>query len=692
MPRNGPLHCGVPDSAGPGDDDKVRRLIGACETALVAGRLSEAGALIDEALSLSPVDLSLCGEAALLRARVAMLRHQPGAGAMGSLQDVARQLEHSDPTLAARCHVAAAMFLSHALRFDEARAVAQTALGLAAADELVAMQAKLVVAMVQVFGGGLAPDDLEDIHRLLGDPSVPLAETVFLLEQVVGTLAVLQRHDEAGALARRIAAAARDTGSLGVLPFALCLYAHVAFWSGEWDSGAFAAAEALSLARRTGEQAMELYALACLTVFVGSRGERSATESTGQEAVVLMDQMKIDMFRAMVHGARGMAALAHGDVDVAVDAFDAAWAAMAVKESLTYWKASYVEVLLKVGRDEDARVVAASLEPAAREPYARWERAQLARCRALLANDDESWAEATAMASVLPSPFPRARGLLLWADVLEQRGKVQQAAAKQSEGAALLRALGAEAWLTAAASQPRVTSDVVSATYDVRVLGPFGVSADGVALDWTRSVPALAVKYVAACGGSVHVEQLLDVLWPEVDADTGRTRLRNVLARVRAVAGPLLERSGDVVSFAAGTQIDARDFDADVERALRASDRAEAARWATEAIARYRGELLPFERYAEWTIVPRERLRQRYLTALDLAIDVAIEDRDIDAALAHLDRAIEADPHDESRYLAAARLQLRAGRRARATELLTRAQQVAADLGVPVPVALDDLE
>src|SRR2546430_9856866 len=49
-----------------------------------------------------------------------------------------------------------------------------------------------------------------------------------------------------GALARRIATAARDTGSLGVLPFALCLYAHVAFWSGEWDSGMFAAAEARS--------------------------------------------------------------------------------------------------------------------------------------------------------------------------------------------------------------------------------------------------------------------------------------------------------------------------------------------------------------------------------------------------------------------------------------------------------------
>jgi DNA-binding SARP family transcriptional activator len=571
--------------------------------------------------------------------------------------------------------------------------MAQRARLLAAdSDEMVAVQANAVMALAQVFGGGLAPDDLDDVHHLLSNPSLPLAEIIFVLQQVVGALAILQRHDEAGALARRIATAARDTGSLGVLPFALCLYAQVAFWSGEWDSGMFAAAEALSIARRTREQSVELYALACITVFAASRGDRRAAASTAGEAVALMDQMDLESFRPMVHGALGMAALSTGDIDAAVDAFDAAWATMPAKQALTYWKASYVEVLLKVGREDDARAVTASLEPAAREPYARWERAQLARCRALLSSDDELWAEAQAMASALPSPFPRARGLLLWADVLAQRGKAEQAAAKQSEAAALLRSLGADAWLAGASREPAAPVDGrESERYQVQLLGSFGVTDRGTAFEWTRSMPALAVKYVATCGGTVHVEQLLDILWPDVDADTGRTRLRNVLARVRATAGPLLERLGDTVSFTPGTEIDAREFDADVERALRASDRAEAARWSEAAVSRYRGELLPFDRYAEWTIVPRERLRQRYLTALDIVINAAVDGGDIDKAIAHLERAIEADPHDESRYVAAARLHLRVGRRARAADLLTRAQAVAAELGVPVPASIDDL-
>jgi DNA-binding SARP family transcriptional activator len=674
-------------------DDRIRRLIGAGETALVAGRLPEASALVEEACGLTPSTMSLRGEAAVLRARVAMLRNQQVVETIGPLQEVARELEGSDPALAARCLVASATLLSQAARHEEARVVASRARELAAgSDEMVAVQANAVMALAQVFGGGLAPDDLDDVHRLLNDPSLPLAELIFVLQQVVGALAVLQRHDEAAALARRIATAARETGSLGVLPMALCLYAHVAFWSGEWDAGMFAAAEALSLARRTHEQSIELYALACLTVFVGSRGERAAAESTGHEAIALMDQMDLDSFRPMVHGSLGMAALAHGEHAVAVGLFDAAWAALPAKEALTYWKASYVEALLEVGREDDARTVTASLEPAASEPYGRWERAQLARCRALVSGDDETWAEAQAMASALSSPFPRARGLLLWSELLARRGKAHQAAAKQSEAVALFHALGADAWVSGGTTTKVLSPAQEPTAYEVRLLGDFGVTASGSALEWTRSVPALAVKYVATCGGMVHVEQLLDILWPDVDAETGRTRLRNVLARVRATAGPLLERSGDTVSLATGTEIDAQEFDAFVERALRASDRVEAARWAAEAVVRYRGELLPFDRYAEWTIVPRERLRQRYLTALDIAVGAAVEDGDTEKALAHLERAIEADPHDESRYVAAARLHLRAGRRARASELLARARRVADELGVAAPPDLADLD
>ncbi len=75
-------------------------------------------------------------------------------------------------------------------------------------------------------------------------------------------------------------------------------------------------------------------------------------------------------------------------------------------------------------------------------------------------------------------------------------------------------------------------------------------------------------------------------------------------------------------------------------------------------------------------------MRRRYLELLDLLTDGAVERGDVDEAIRLLDRAQEAEPLDEDRYLRAAELMLFQGRRGSARKLVERAADVSERLGL----------
>src|SRR5206468_2058527 len=106
----------------------------------------------------------------------------------------------------------------------------------------------------------------------------------------------------------------------------------------------------------------------------------------------------------------------------------------------------------------------------------------------------------------------------------------------------------------------------------------------------------------------------------------------------------------------------------------------------------YRGELLPEARYESWTAAPRERLHRLYIRLLDLLSADAMTRGDAEEAVRLLERALEAEPMDESRYVAAARIRIEQGRRVAARSLLRQARAVAADLGLAASAEVTDLE
>jgi DNA-binding SARP family transcriptional activator len=182
-------------------------------------------------------------------------------------------------------------------------------------------------------------------------------------------------------------------------------------------------------------------------------------------------------------------------------------------------------------------------------------------------------------------------------------------------------------------------------------------------------------------------EAAIESLWPEVEPDSGRKRLRNTLNRLRAVAPELVAREGDSLVLGPA-EVDAQVFQAEVQAALERAD----TRSGRLAMARYRGALLPDDRYEDWAAAPRERLERLFLALVDAAASGAERAGEVDEALRCMERAIEIDPYDEHRYLRAARLLAVQGRRGAALAMLKRAERALAELGAPVSVAQRQLE
>jgi DNA-binding SARP family transcriptional activator len=140
-------------------------------------------------------------------------------------------------------------------------------------------------------------------------------------------------------------------------------------------------------------------------------------------------------------------------------------------------------------------------------------------------------------------------------------------------------------------------------------------------------------------------------------------------------------RQGESLVLAAGVEVDANRFEALAAAAIGARP-LERVGLARHALSLYPGELLPGDRYEDWVIAIRERLRRRYLALADLVADDAVERGDLDDAIHLYDSAIAAEPMDESRYVKAASALIRQGRRGTARDLVDRAVRLADELGL----------
>lgn len=233
-----------------------------------------------------------------------------------------------------------------------------------------------------------------------------------------------------------------------------------------------------------------------------------------------------------------------------------------------------------------------------------------------------------------------------------------------------------------ASAEADATVEHAAATARIRMLGAFQVTA----ADGSRAeVPATrgdVLKYLAV-RRHAHLEEVVDVVWPGLDPATGRRRLRNVLTRLRAACGPIIERDDDALVLRPDVAVDVHRFEDDASRALQLGfGDPRAVALAGSAVALYRGDLLPGDPYVDWTSGPRERLRRRFVALLDLLAVAAFQRGEIDEALLLLEQGIDLERYDEDRYLRAAGMLIDDDRRGAAAVMLRRGRLMLDELGI----------
>jgi predicted ATPase/DNA-binding SARP family transcriptional activator len=201
----------------------------------------------------------------------------------------------------------------------------------------------------------------------------------------------------------------------------------------------------------------------------------------------------------------------------------------------------------------------------------------------------------------------------------------------------------------------------------IQLLGAFGVRVDGAPVPdaaWRLRRAKSLVKLLAlAPERRLHREQVVELLWP--GGDPAGSGLHQVLYTARRAlgAGEHLVLRDDVVALVGDdVRVDVHAFELATEAAR--DDRTIDAYRA--ALGLYAGELLPEDRYEDWTAARRESLRETYLALFVELSDLEVAAGDVSGAIATLQRAVVEDPLHERAHRALMRVFADDGRRQQA--------------------------
>lgn len=231
----------------------------------------------------------------------------------------------------------------------------------------------------------------------------------------------------------------------------------------------------------------------------------------------------------------------------------------------------------------------------------------------------------------------------------------------------------------------------------VYTLGRFSLLRDGKPVRFAgkaQKKPLELLRALVALGGrDVREDRLADALWPGADGDGAIRSLGITLHRLRKVCGDRAIRRSE-----GRLTLDPRCCWVDawaLERQLAALERA-----APEALSRgaerlldlYRGPFLGDDADHAWALSARERLRSKFLRALE-SVGMALgKAGDHEAAMRCFRRGLDVDPLAESFYRCLMRCCLALGRRAEAASAYERCRRMlGTHLGVPPSPETDAL-
>lgn len=212
---------------------------------------------------------------------------------------------------------------------------------------------------------------------------------------------------------------------------------------------------------------------------------------------------------------------------------------------------------------------------------------------------------------------------------------------------------------------------------EIHTLGSFQIAVDGTPVEayrWPRRKPQLLVKLLALQPRhQLHREQLLELLWPEMDPASANNNLHKTIHMARRALEPDLP-SGAASRFilTQGQQVmlraplklwvDAEEFACRATEAIKAAD-VEASQ---AALALYRGDLLSEDLYEDWAAARREQLRGLRRDLLAGLARLYESRRQLPQSIACMKELLAQDSTDEESHRQLMRLYVAAGRRPQA--------------------------
>jgi DNA-binding CsgD family transcriptional regulator len=446
----------------PGDEDRVRRTVGAGRALWLAGEGERAAALLESVLDLA-AEPTARADLQELRGLV-MLFASPVSETYAMLVAEADRVEPHDGARAATLLATAALTCFMAGDLAGADEIARRAL--ARAGPRGRPTATMVLALVRA-NYGQAEEAFTLLESLLEqlESIDPLGELSFILSGVAQSLAWIEQWAEARKLLDRIISAARTAGAPAVLTFPLALFSEFELRRGKIAAAYAAAAESVQLTAETGQTGLSSFSLVTLAraeAVLGHDEDCRAHVAAGLESSRRTGSDSIEIYAAAV---LGLLELSRGHADHA--AIHLAECARLEKQystglllpTIAQWAADLVEAHIRSGAMTDAECSLAALEEIARRTGLKWANAGAARCRGMLVGEDRYEREfQTALALYGEEmAFERARTQLAIGMRRRRSRRRADARAALQEALAYFERGGAEPWAGQARAELRAT-------------------------------------------------------------------------------------------------------------------------------------------------------------------------------------------------------------------------------------------
>jgi DNA-binding CsgD family transcriptional regulator len=290
----------------------------------------------------------------------------------------------------------------------------------------------------------------------------PLTEAGTVVAAAAQGLFWLERDEDAAALLERVIGSARRASAPAALLLPLCCRADLDVRLGRWPVAMAEAQEAASLGDDMAQSAYTSYAFQMLARATAAQGDERACRQYADQALRLVDTYGNELGRLYVMAALALLELGLGRPEAALAHLEPAGARHRLREpNVVHWQADHVEAQVRAGDMDGARSTLRDFESQARQTGGRWALGTAARCRGLLADDDEAadacFGESLAHLEAARAPFEIARTRLCHGERLRRSGR--RVESRRALRAAIdgFTALGSKAWLERALIELRAT-------------------------------------------------------------------------------------------------------------------------------------------------------------------------------------------------------------------------------------------